>query len=656
MIHVVRNELAARHEDVDALLKVLEREPGLWMGCDVESGEQFRKESMACSNPALRFCLDGHELLVTPMGRSGAGLLSVLRPLAAFRDGDGGVRATMSNGQAVVDLLRKFLATFRPCSAELALFGVFSFDYYRLGSDAPLPDDGRRRMVLYFPERVLRIPAGGAPVWVKFRFGCEVAASEAERPRIASVLLKAAEDELPSGGHASRVARGVALLQRGELYSLVLSQVFRRKAKVRASEAFGILRKRNPYPAMFYGNLGGGELLFGASPDLQVRAGPELVESSPVCGTLRRGSDAVDDAAQALELFASAKEAAALALCADSAAEELATVCEPGSVEIKSRRRLHFFSTIIHTIDHLSGRRRKDVDAFDVLLAHATPATVTGLPKWRAIEAIESLEPEWRGWYAGAVARIGSDGSVDAYTVLRAARIADGIAEVRTGGNILVDSVPEKEEAESWLKAQTLFRVLDGESARRDPGVMNQVGWRLNVLPDGDAFRHRLVNTLAQAGGRESDNGTISIFCMPEPANGFGVKPLLAIGEGAIWLMRRDGVLPKALPVPEYGRTVEGRGLPGTFLRDIPVIHAGWYMREAIPSGSLPPEWTEAAVSNGGWVLAAQRRDGRACAILFRPDSVLSSRGATGANALRAAFEWLDPYDMFTEKPMKEEE
>jgi len=655
MIDVERIESAARPGDVDALFQVLEREPGLWMGCDVESGVQFRKESKACADPALRFCLDGRELLVTPMGRFGTGLLSALLPLGSFRECEGGAIAPMPNGQAVVDLLRSFLALFHPCSAELALFGVFSFDYHLLGSVEPLPDDGRRRLVLYFPERVLAIPAGGAPAWVEFRFGCEVAAPDAERPTIANVRLKAGQDELQPGGHASRVARGVELLQRGELYSLVLSQVFRRKAHVRASEAFGVLRRRNPYPAMFYCNLGGGELLFGASPDLQVRAGPELVESSPVCGTFRRGADAVDDAAQALELFSSAKEAAALALCADSAAEELATVCEPGSVEIRSRRRLHFFSTIIHTIDHLSGRRRKDADAFDIMLAHATPATVAGLPKGRALAAIESLEQEWRGWYAGAVARLGTDGSVDAYTVLRAARIADGIAEVRTGGNILVDSVPEKEEEESWLKAQTLFRVLGGEPVRPDAVNVNEVRWRLNVLPDGDSFRNRLVNALAQAGGRESDQATIAILCMPAPANGVGESPLLAIGEGAVWLLRREGVVPEALPVPEYGRPVEGRGLPGTFLGGVPVIYAGWYMREGFRTGSLPEEWIEAAVSNDGWVLAAQRRDGRACAILFRPDSVLSSRAATGVNALRAAFEWLDPYGMFAEEPTKEE-
>src|SRR5690606_24003400 len=122
-----------------------------------------------------------------------------------------------------------------------------------------------------------------------------------------------------------------------------------------------------------------------------------------------------------------------------------------------SRRRIHFFSTIIHAIDHTRGRRRADVDGFDIVLAHATPATVTGMPKRVARQAIADIEPGWRGWYAGAAVRIGADGGCEALTMLRFARLVDGWAEVRTGGSLLADSDPVREEEETQLKAQTMF-------------------------------------------------------------------------------------------------------------------------------------------------------------------------------------------------------
>jgi anthranilate synthase len=443
MITITRSESKAQAPQVDALLEELETRPGLWMGCDVASAGLFERRSIACARPALRFCLTGPLLEVTAMTAAGSALLPALSAMASFASVKGGLRAKFGTGAAVTELLRAFLAGFQPRSAELALFGAFSFDFFRLAEEAPLPEDGRCRLVLYFPERVL-VAGEHESAWIDFSWP----GKRGETGDVAPAAIASAEDEMPSGGHAQRVAQGVELLRRGELFSLVLSQTFRRRTAVSPAKAFTTLRQRNPYPAMFFCNLGGGEILFGASPDLQVRADAQTVESAPVCGTLRRGADPVEDADQALALLESHKEGTAIALCADSAADELARVCEPGSVRVVSHRRPYFFSTIIHAISHVRGRRRAGLDALDLLLAHAAPATVTGLPKAAAIRAIGKIEADWRGWYAGAVARLGSDGSAEVYTVLRAARIAGGVAEIRTGGNIVADSVPENEEEE----------------------------------------------------------------------------------------------------------------------------------------------------------------------------------------------------------------
>ncbi|MBC7803452.1 MAG: chorismate-binding protein [Candidatus Parcubacteria bacterium] len=635
-ISVARTTIPASAQDVDGLLTSLDTRPGAWLGCDVASDGLFRRESMACAVAALRFCLDGVTLTATALTPCGAGLLE------AFGSNGG----TFNSGATVLAELRRFLSMFDSPSAEMGLYGAFSFDYYLLGEEK-LPDDGRRRLVLHFPERVLAVDAAGAR-WIDFVFSSEHRGAVGQIPQ---VCIEEDEDELPAGGHAKRVAGGIERLRRGELQSLVLSQTFRRRSSVAPSRAFAALRARNPYPAMFFCNLGGGEVLFGASPDLQVRADSEWVESAPVCGTLRRGGDPIEDAAQALALLASEKEGAALALCADAAANEHAVVCVPGTVEVLSHRRAYFFSTIIHAIDHLRGRRRAGLDAFDLLLAHATPATVTGLPKRAALRAIAELEADWRGWYAGAVARLGSDGSITAHTVLRAARVAGGIAEIRTGGNILVDSNPEKEEDESRLKAQSLFSVL--EAADSTPLSAAPRARLYRFVESDDDVLPRLENALATAGATRAHEAQMSILS-GVPAKPASIQePLLALGEGALWLLGEAGAVVAVLVRPEFARIVEGRASQNGFLGVVGAFSAGWYSTRAIRSGTLPAPWMESAVSEEGWILAAQHREHRICALLFRPDSVLSLRGAAGMRALHAAFAWLD-HGMFARESEKE--
>jgi len=504
MIRVERLESPALGGDTDAFLASLDTQQGAWLGCDVEAEGLYERKSMGCANPSLGFYLDGNRLRVVPLSQVGQELLDHVRTLAAFDEESGtlsiGFPDTVELPHPAVGILRAFLALFDSPAPELAFFGAFSFDYYRLATGCAVPDDGRRRMVLYFPGRVLVAGRQGA-TWVDFRFP-DLETKPAGAPSgFEPVRFQQETDDLPPGGHAERVVQGVERLREGELYSLVLSQTFRRRVSAKSSVAFDALRKLNPYPAMFFLNLGGGETLFGASPDIQVRADSSHVESAPVCGTFRRGADPIADADQALALLNSAKEDAALAACADSDRNDKATVCVLGSLELVSRRRVHFFSTIIHAIDHTRGRRRQGVDVFDILLAHSTPATVTGLPKPAAIRAIAEIESSWRGWYAGAVVRLATDRSMEALTVLRAARVAGGIAEVRTGGNLLVDSDPGKEEEETRLKAETLFRVLGGASplAPVTKAVFDR-RFRIAFFDGGDPMGPLLLECLASVG------------------------------------------------------------------------------------------------------------------------------------------------------------
>ncbi|HMO47264.1 MAG TPA: chorismate-binding protein [Rubrivivax sp.] len=653
MIAVEAVETPAGAADEARALARIDAGGGIWLGCDVSVPGLYRREAKAALDPLLSVYLDGRRLRIVPHGDSGRALAAALPPLAGFEAVQGRLEqdcaAEAGAPHPALTLLRELLAAFELRAPEFGFYGTLAFDYYRLAHADDVadgvPDDGRRRLVLMLPQRVLCAGDGGHR-WLEFRFP-GLAPQPGTQAGIEPVQLPRRGDDLPRGGHAAAVARGVERMRRGELCSLVLSQTFRRAApQVDAAAAFERLRRDNPYPAMFFAQLGGGERVFGASPDVQVRADGQWVETAPVCGTIRRGADPVDDHEQAKALLGSEVDEASLALCADSDRNDKALVCVPGSVELLQRRRLHFFSTIVHTIDHTRGRRRSGVDGFDIVLAHATPATVTGMPKADARRAIAELEAGWRGWYAGAAVRFGSDGSCEALTMLRFARLADGCAEVRTGGSLLADSEPGREEAETQLKAESMFRVLAGQSPR--PPLDDEPApppRRVRFVDTGDALAALAREALVQAGCRFDDAAALRVLGdapLPRlreqalPADG----PLLALNNAALRLLELDGARAEALALPQFGRGLACEALPG-LLQPLGRFHAGVHATHSVGALQLPEGWTLLARGADGRVAAALHPARRIVALLFRPDALRSLQRRAGQRALLAALQWL---------------
>ena len=652
MIEIRCTSRAATAADVDDALAAIDQRPGAWLGCDVDAPGLFRRQARAALDPLLAFYLDGAVLRVVPQGGQGQALAGRLPALAEGAevmavDGRLDLRWPASACRAdavhpVVTLLRALLAQFAAPPPAFGLYGTLAFDYHRLSRGDDLPDDGRRRLVLFLPRRVL-VTGEGADRLLDFELAGLPAAADAPPAVVPAARPERRDDDHPPGGHAQAVARGVERMARGELCSLVLSQTFRRPVPpIDAAAAFARLRRDNPYPAMFFVHTGGGERIFGASPDIQVRADDQWVETAPVCGTFRRGRDAVDDYWQAKGLMTSDVDEASLAVCADSDRADKARVCVPGSVEQVSRRRLHFFSTIIHAIDHTRGRRRADRDAFDIVLAHATPATVTGMPKAVARRVIADIESGWRGWYAGAAVRLGADGSCEALTMLRFARLLDGIAEVRTGGSLLADSDPVREEEETRLKAETLFRVLAGQSpkAAAPPAAPLQPhGVRFD--DGGDPLGPLLAETLVQAGCRLDAAAPLQVLGDGADVAAAGPGPLLAVNGAGLALLARDGMAAEPLPQPQFARRLACRAEPGGPLAALGEFDLGLYTMHWLPAEALAAGWHCAARGEDGRVVAAIHPQRRAAVLLARPDSVLSQRHGAGPRAVAALLDWL---------------
>src|SRR4029453_4381560 len=139
---------------------------------------------------------------------------------------------------------------------------------------------------------------------------------------------------------------------------------------------------------------------------------------------------------QIFSLLASGKDESELTMCTDVDRNDKSRICEPGSVRVIGRRQIEMYARLIHTVDHVEGRLRPEMDALDAFLAHAWAVTVTGAPKAWARQFIEDYDRSAPAWYGGAVGLLGFDGNMNTGLTLRTIHVKDGLASVRAGATL----------------------------------------------------------------------------------------------------------------------------------------------------------------------------------------------------------------------------
>ena len=402
------------------------------------------------------------------------------------------------------------------------LAGALRFEAHRLGVVEREPAaDAAPLGVFFFAPVTWQRDAAGAWQQVSLTFADRTlgAPSEQARPRepartpsASSSAAMAPSDDFAPGGYAQVVAGALNAMTDAGLVSLTLSQSFRRRLGARTpAQAFARLREVNPAPASFFIDGGDGEVVFGASPDLQLLVAGNDVDAFPVCGTVARGHGPVGEAEALRSLFDEEVDAASLAICTDALRNDLAPLCVPGSLRLVARRRPMALATVVHAVDHLRGTLREGADAWDAIAATAAPVMVTGTPRAAALAAIAAHEAGPRGWYGGLVVEVRGNGAARVGTILRAAAVRDGVAEVRTGGDLVVGSDPAREELESRVKAVSLWRALglavDADlEARVAGGAQRSTADEVDLPPavalraDGDPFAAAVSESLQALG------------------------------------------------------------------------------------------------------------------------------------------------------------
>ena len=700
---------------VDTVCTQVEGQRGGVLSSGMEYPGRYSRWHLAYVNPCAELVARGRRISVRALNARGEVLLPVLGaallrvgeaiPGAGGRDGraggevgvvipePAGVQAEedRSRRPTVFSAVREVVAAMAGHDPHLGLYGAFGYDLAFQFEPVELrrqrPGE-QRDLVLHLPDELYVVDRKRETA-TRYRYEFEVAGASTRGlprrtpPTPAGGAPRPTPPGPEPGSYARIVERARERFVNGDLFEVVPSHAFHAPCASPAS-FYQRLRRRNPAPYEFFFNLGEGECLVGASPEMYVRVTGDRVETCPISGTIRRGTDPLEDAANIRALLNSAKEESELTMCTDVDRNDKSRVCVPGSVRVIGRRQIEMYSRLIHTVNHIEGRLRPGLDALDAFLTHMWAVTVTGAPKTWAMQFIEDHERSPRRWYGGAVGWIGFDGNMNTGLTLRTAHIRNGIATVRAGATLLFDSDPLAEERETELKARALLETLAdapaaaaGEAAAgrtaapaapgADGAPLPGDGLRVLLVDHQDSFVHTLAGYFREQGAEvltlraglpltaldefapdlvvlSPGPGRPADFACAQLLDQLDLRGLPAFGVclGLQAMVEHAGGELALLSEPVHGK-------PGTVLRTRP---------EAGLLAGLPAEFTAAryhslhavpqqvkggfevtAVTADGVVMAIEDPAAGRWAVQFHPESILTAAGSVGhqviANVLR---------------------
>jgi anthranilate synthase component 1 len=280
-------------------------------------------------------------------------------------------------------------------------------------------------------------------------------------------------ERVPAGEVVSRTAPGdygkaveaaKEAIRAGECFQIVVAQRFEKVTDADPLDVYRVLRATNPSPYMYLLRFDDFDIV-GSSPEAHLKVSAEQggvrrALLHPIAGTRWRGATPEQDNALAAELLADPKERSEHVMLVDLGRNDLGRVCRAGTVEVPDFARIERYSHVMHIVSTVVGELRDDRSAFDALAATFPAGTLSGAPKVRAMEIIESLEPTRRGLYGGTVGYFGFAGDMDMAIAIRTALMRGGTAYVGAGAGIVADSDPAAEEQETRNKAAAVLAAI----------------------------------------------------------------------------------------------------------------------------------------------------------------------------------------------------
>src|SRR5579871_1176152 len=577
---------------------------------------------------------------------------------------------------SVMSLVRALIAAFGANDDPmLGLFGAFAYDLVFQIEDLVQKrarESDQRDIVLFVPDRLLAYDrATGRGVVLSYDFAWNGKSSK-DLPRetsesvYARIPRQAFSDHAP-GEYQATVETARAAFARGDLFEAVPGQLFGEPCERSPAEVFQRLCRINPSPYGALMNLGDGEFLVSASPEMFVRSDGRRIETCPISGTIARGVDAIGDAEQIRQLLNSQKDEFELNMCTDVDRNDKARVCEPGTIKVLARRQIETYSKLFHTVDHVEGMLRPGFDALDAFLTHAWAVTVTGAPKIWAMQFVEDHERSPRRWYAGAIGCVNFDGSINTGLTIRTIRMKDGLAEVRVGATCLFDSDPAAEDRECQVKAAALFQALRGDPPKPLSAFAPDAtgsGKQVLLIDHDDSFVHMLADYFRQVGASVTVVRYVHALDMlkqrtwdllvlsPGPGRPEDFKmastigaaldkklPIFGVCLGLQAIGEYFGGQLGQLTQPAHGRPSRVQVRGGRLMRSLPnEIVIGRYHSLFVEHDSMPEVLNVTASTEDGVAMAIEHKSLPVGGVQFHPESLMSLGGEVGLRIVENAF------------------
>ena len=255
------------------------------------------------------------------------------------------------------------------------------------------------------------------------------------------------------------VDRMIRYIIEGDIYIANMTQQLTIESEKQPLDVFYDLRKNNPSP--FGGYLDFGEYqIICASPERFLKMKDRHVNTRPIKGTRKRGETPEEDEMLRQELADSGKDKSELLMIVDLERNDLNRVCTPGSVKVTELFTVEAYATVFHLVSDIEGTLEDGKNVMDLLEATFPGGSITGAPKYRAMEIIDELEHGKRNLYTGSIGYLTLDGSCDFNIVIRTALHKNGKYHLGVGGGITAESDLEFEYEETLQKAKAILDAL----------------------------------------------------------------------------------------------------------------------------------------------------------------------------------------------------
>ena len=290
-------------------------------------------------------------------------------------------------------------------------------------------------------------------------FSRKAAKPQSESALCAFAPLREISANLSREEFISKVERAQKYIRAGDIYQVNLSQRLAAQSEFTGWEFFEKLSAVSPAPFSAFLDCGEFEIA-SSSPEQFLRLSGSHIVTRPIKGTRPRDADPTRDAQLAYELQTNAKELAELVMITDLLRNDLGKVCEYGSVQVPELAKLEKFAQVQHLVSTVEGRLRKDMTHFAAFASAFPGGSITGAPKFRAMEIIDELEPVSRGPYCGAIGYLGFNRESQLSITIRTAICASGKIHFNVGAGIVADSNPAAEYDETLAKARGFLDAL----------------------------------------------------------------------------------------------------------------------------------------------------------------------------------------------------